>query len=338
VEASVVIDRIPQSSGSIVVSRGDQITLEIPAIKKSGRPQAFGSKAHEELYSALNSPDIANKDRLYEQAGAMSLGDAKLAAITDSINYYIRRQAEMWGEVLLNSTSGYNAIYAYQSLLRLGLAEEMQRELWEYIVKKHRSNINIPKITNGMMGNNTPEPETTPESEAAFNRYARIVGNPLPYPGFEISQAPHNEVAYREGDVVADFALPSVNLQDTKLSDIDSDCVLVLFWASRILDDLSEELSHIKGALEEYPQTLTVLAISIDENHYRWLDAIEEGGMESFTNVMLRSDNPQQGKLTRLFDSAFVPKSFLLDKERRIVAVNLRGEELEKRVKRLVKK
>jgi peroxiredoxin len=338
VEAEVIIDRIPESSGPIVVSKGDEVTLRLPSIMRSRRPQALGSKVHEELYSALGSPAIRNRDRLYEKLETLSFGNNELPAIMDSINYYTESQAPLWCELLLNSTSGYNAIYAYESLLKLQISEDVQKELWEYIVKKFKNNINIPKITHGVMGNNTPEPETTRESEVAFNRYARIIGDPLPYPGFEISLAPHNEVAYQVGDVVTDFALPSVNLQNIKLSDIDSDCVLVFFWASRNLPDLSEELSYLKSALDKYSQNLTILAISIDENLYRWQDAITEGRMESFTNVMLRSDNSLQGRLTRLFDSAFVPKNFLLDEERRIVAVNLPIENLEKRLKKIIEK
>jgi hypothetical protein len=59
--------------------------------------------------------------------------------------------------------------------------------------------------------------------------------------------------------------------------------------------------------------------------------------MELFTNVILRSDNPRLGALRKLFDIEMIPRNLLLDENRRIVAVNLRGEELEKKMTELTR-
>jgi hypothetical protein len=337
VEAKVIIDRIPTSSGPIVISRGDQIMLDFPPIKHSGRPLVLGSKVHEELYSILSNPILDNRERLIEKMYEISLADPEYKPLKDSIDFFTLQQDALWKVLLSKTSSGFNAIYAFKAISPLGFSEEERNRTGQNLVTKFYKNINIPKITNGKMGNNTPEPQTTSESKAAFNHYARIIGNPLPFPDFEISDGPKDEVAYQRGDQVADFGLPAANCENIMLSDIHTDYVLIDFWASRSIPDLVET-NYRKSILEKYPQSLTVLTVSIDENLYDWLDAIAKGEMEPFLNVILRSDNPEQGKLTRLFDIAWIPKNFLLDKERRIVAVNLRGEELEKNLKKSAKK
>lgn len=55
--------------------------------------------------------------------------------------------------------------------------------------------------------------------------------------------------------------------------------------------------------------------------------------MQCFVHAILRKDHPQFEMLRKRFDLQTIPTNFLLNRERRIIAVDLRGEELQKVLK-----
>lgn len=140
---------------------------------------------------------------------------------------------------------------------------------------------------------------------------------------------------YAVGDRVADFALPSLQDRAAGLSQIESEYILIDIWASWCAP-CRKEIPIIKEVAQKYESRLHVLALSIDDNLYKWKGAIEEDGTQQFTHVILRKDNPEHEKFRKLFDIKVIPRNFLLDKNRRIVAMNLHGDDLEKKLKELM--
>ena len=198
----------------------------------------------------------------------------------------------------------------------------------------------------------------TPESREAFNRYACIVGDPLPYPdpveeaGFELTIAPPGSaisdadnptdadedkpaIPYRCGDTVVSFSLPDREGKETSWRSLQTPYVLIDFWASWCLP-CREEMPGLLAAARDYERTLAVYAVSIDENLNRWKQAVEaDGSGTALTHVILRKDDPDYDRLFRMFGIETIPHNFLLDADGKIVAVDLRGDALRSKLEEL---
>jgi len=137
-----------------------------------------------------------------------------------------------------------------------------------------------------------------------------IIGKDLPT--FELSNA--------EGDLV--------NLEDFR-----GKYVLVDFWASWC-GPCREEFPYLRSLYNEYKsKNFEILAVSIDESRADWLSAIDNDKL-SWTNVL--DTGGFSGELYQVFGLKGVPDNFLLDKEGKIVARNLRGSQLKTVLDKLI--
>ncbi len=68
-----------------------------------------------------------------------------------------------------------------------------------------------------------------------------------------------------------------------------------------------------------------VLGVSVDENKEKWLKAIEEDGLP-WVNV--RDVKGTKDDAARLYNVTSVPTNYLIDPNGKIIAKNLRGEEV----------
>lgn len=109
--------------------------------------------------------------------------------------------------------------------------------------------------------------------------------------------------------------------------DLDKDYTLIDFWASWC-KPCRKETPFIKQAIRKYPNKLNVYAVSLDNNREAWQKAIKEDSTEIFKQLIGTYPNGQPSRLLRQLNIRVIPANFLLDKEQRIVAKNLRGEQL----------
>ena len=195
VAAEVLIERVPLSSGSIVVRSGDRIDFAFAPLGRMGRPEVSGSESQEELCSVLGAPVVTLRKRLQTEFLNLPPDDERRAALETRIDSCFRREGLLWRDLLHTTRSGFNAVYACLNLLP-DLSESEQSETYAYIRTKFPDNANLSMLT-GTTPSGEPIPAMTPGSREAFNRYARIVGDPLPYPdtaeekaGFELTIAP----------------------------------------------------------------------------------------------------------------------------------------------------
>jgi hypothetical protein len=79
----------------------------------------------------------------------------------------------------------------------------------------------------------------------------------------------------------------------------------------------------------------TIYSVSLDQDAGRWKDAIQQDGLIWPNHV---SDlKGWQSEAAHLYGVQGIPAQFLLDKEGKIIAKNLRGEQLEQALSDLLK-
>ena len=131
VTAEVLIDRVPLSSGSIVVRSGDRIEFDFAPLGRMGRPDVSGSASQEELCRLLKAPVVALRKRLQAEFMQLPAGDNRRAALGERIDSCFRAEAVLWRELLRTTRSGFNAVYACLNLLP-DMTEREQTETYVY--------------------------------------------------------------------------------------------------------------------------------------------------------------------------------------------------------------
>ena len=134
-----------------------------------------------------------------------------------------------------------------------------------------------------------------------------------------------------------DLTFEDVDGKKIATKDINTPYIFVDFWASWC-KPCRKEIPNIKQAVAKYKDELTIYAVSLDNKREAWQKAINEDSTQEFLQVIgtLRNESPTQ--LLRQLDIQRIPANFLLDKERRIVAKDLRGNELIQTLDSLMKR
>ena len=130
------------------------------------------------------------------------------------------------------------------------------------------------------------------------------------------------------------FAQADPSGKMVNLTDLKGKYVLVDFWASWC-GPCRAENPNVVSAFNKYKDKgFTVLGVSFDQNKDKWLQAIEADKL-LWTQVSdLKGWGNEAGKL---YGISSIPQNFLLDKEGKIVAKNLRGPELDSKLEEIIK-
>ena len=123
--------------------------------------------------------------------------------------------------------------------------------------------------------------------------------------------------------------------EDFKWSDIRNQYILIDFWASWHPESVAEQdsLQTILKALKK--ENFIVCSISLDLDKEAWLKASDRDttqwkqlcDFKGWNNTLIKGQNIQE-----------LPSNLLLDKNKRIIARNIRGQELIDKVKDLIQK
>jgi len=138
------------------------------------------------------------------------------------------------------------------------------------------------------------------------------------------------------GAVAPDFTQAAPDGKPLKLSDLRGKYVLIDFWASWCAPCRAENPSLVKVYSAYKDKGFTVLGVSLDNATQRaaWLKAIETDGLPWPQVSSLTRPNP----VALTYGVNAIPQNFLLDPLGRIVAVNLFGEDLPKKLAELLDK
>jgi peroxiredoxin len=137
------------------------------------------------------------------------------------------------------------------------------------------------------------------------------------------------------GAVAPDLSFTSPDGKAIKLSDLRGKIVLVDFWASWCRPCRMENPNVVAAYNKFKDKGFTIYSVSLDQDGGRWKEAIQQDGLSWPNHV---SDlKGWQSEAARIYGVQGIPAQFLLDKDGKIVAKNLRGEQLEQKLTELLK-
>ena len=137
------------------------------------------------------------------------------------------------------------------------------------------------------------------------------------------------------GAIAPDFKVPLSDGGVQVLHEIMAKVKIVNFWASWSVPCRQENVTLLTLYKRFRPKGLEIISVSLDNNKNAWLTAIGEDG-SNWKNV---SDlKGQKSEVVAEYSVRAIPSIFILDEENRIVAKNLYGKELEKKITEMLKK
>jgi thiol-disulfide isomerase/thioredoxin len=136
------------------------------------------------------------------------------------------------------------------------------------------------------------------------------------------------------GELAPDIVMEDRSGKMMKLSSLRGKVVLLDFWASWCGPCRHENPTVVKAYKRFEQKGFTVFSVSLDQNREKWLAAIEKDGLTWENHV---SDLKGWGSAgSALYKVSGIPATFLLDKNGKIVAKNLRGQALEDKLLELL--
>lgn len=136
------------------------------------------------------------------------------------------------------------------------------------------------------------------------------------------------------GDSAPEIAQNNPKGKIMKLSDLKGKVVLIDFWASWCGPCRAENPTVVAAYNKYKSKGFTVFSVSLDQDANRWTAAIQQDGLVWENHVSdlkgWQNSAAQQYKVTS------IPRTFLLDKDGKVVASNLRGPDLEVKIKEIL--
>ena len=134
------------------------------------------------------------------------------------------------------------------------------------------------------------------------------------------------------GGQAPDFTQASPEGEEIKLSDFRGKVLLVDFWASWC-GPCRRENPHVVSLYKKYKdQGFEILGVSLDNNRDRWLKAIAKDQLEWHHVSDLKG---WKNAVAKMYNVSSIPHTILLDAEGKIIARNLRGNRLERKLEEL---
>ncbi|MCI9843581.1 TlpA disulfide reductase family protein [Flavobacterium pectinovorum] len=132
-----------------------------------------------------------------------------------------------------------------------------------------------------------------------------------------------------KGMTFLNFALKDVDGKEVSIESYKGKYVLIDIWASWCKPCRAENPNVLAAYNKFKDKNFTVLSVSIDDSTEKWKTAITQDALP-WTQVRDRDD--KKSKIMDYYDIRAIPATFLIDKEGRILAQNLRGGALEEKL------
>lgn len=153
-------------------------------------------------------------------------------------------------------------------------------------------------------------------------------------PGKAIAEQIANMDKVAVGQIAPNFTVTTPDGKPISLYDIKGKVKLVDFWASWC-GPCRGENPHVVAIYNEFhPKGLEIFGVSLDKDKDAWVKAIADDGLVWQHGSDLKYWNSE---VVKLYSIKGIPHTVLLDENNKIIAKNLRGEELKAKIAEILK-
>lgn len=171
-----------------------------------------------------------------------------------------------------------------------------------------------------------------PETDAAlFQQVASKVKQEIPdsKTGKEFMNKVNEMTRISIGAIAPEIILPDPEGNTVSLSSLKGKIVFLDFWASWCRPCRMESPNNVNIYKQYKDKGLVIFSISLDKDKQKWIEAIKQDKLIWKEHGLEDIANPQTSQLYRVNS---IPKTYLIDKEGKIIAINLRGKQLEDKI------
>ena len=144
---------------------------------------------------------------------------------------------------------------------------------------------------------------------------------------------PQTKVGVEVGSVAPDFSAPSPEGKSISLKESLGKVTIVDFWASWCGPCRAENPNVVKIYNEFHAKGLNIISVSLDKEATKWKEAIAK---DKLTWTQISNLKYWEDPIALTYNVKSIPATFLLDENGRVVAKDLRGEELAAKIKALL--
>ena len=130
------------------------------------------------------------------------------------------------------------------------------------------------------------------------------------------------------GSLAPKFSGPSLNGTSIALDDVKSKVIMIDFWASWCGPCRDENPFLVYLNTKYNTDQFQVVGVSLDREREKWVSAIEIDSLDNWIHVSnLKFWAEPIGKL---YNVTQMPTTFILDENKRVIGMNIKGDELDK--------
>lgn len=139
----------------------------------------------------------------------------------------------------------------------------------------------------------------------------------------------------RQGQLAADIALPTAKGDTLRLSSLRGKVVLLDFWASwcgpcRVAN---RGLSKIYSKFKD--KGFEIYSVSFDADRTDWLNAVKQ---DKISWLQVNDPDINHSAVALYWEVYSIPTSYLIDRDGKLLAMDLEGKNLENALKKLIDK
>jgi peroxiredoxin len=263
--------------------------------------------------------DLSNKNMDYKLSGAEEAD--KLQELNVNKNRYTAKMAEIQRQFEEQVEAQPQNREAIANQMRPALMRETQG-LVDFILKFANDN---PKSLASFYAINSLNPSDYEQEFIAYSdKIKSTFNNNAAVTEFLVRMAKLKSV--QVGQLAPAFSMKTIDGKTTSLADFKGKYVLLDFWASWCMPCRQENPNVVKAYNKYKDRNFTILSVSLDKDAAAWKQAVAADKL-TWTHASELSDF--EGPTVRLYQVEAIPSSFIIDPAGKIVAKNLRGEQLD---------
>ena len=129
------------------------------------------------------------------------------------------------------------------------------------------------------------------------------------------------------GSIAPNFTGPGLNNEIISFSDIDSKVIMIDFWASWCAPCRVENPFYVYLNTKFKTSEFQIVGVSLDRDKESWKNAIKTDGLVDWIHIShtMFWNEP----IARLYNITQMPTAFILDSNKKIIAMDVKGDDLE---------